>query len=128
MKNCHGWKSDARKEHKQCKKMLKSTNTTNIIVRYFNSLREIDSITAIQFHTIVQMMKKFPKLFGCVYNSLGYDEVSELIEPVVRLYHDILNRRKQATLDSDVYVPSCDMFYAEKYFRKICRLYGISFY
>lgn len=106
-------------------KEINHTRYVNTISKYFYSLGDAEHIDPLQFYAIVKMMKKFPKLFGCMYNILGYDEVSELLEPVVRLYHDLLNRRRQAMLDSDVYVPSGDMFYAEKYFRKICRLYGV---
>ena len=126
MKNRHGWKSDARKEHKRCKNMLKSINTTNTIIRYFNSLRDVDSITPKQFHTIVQMMKKFPKLFGCVYNSLGYDEVSELLEPVVRLYGNMLFNDPYAESLNNWELPH--FYITENTFGKICRLYGLSFY
>ena len=125
MKNVHGWKSYARKEHRRSKKMLRHTDRTLTIVQYFNSLAATDRITCRQFYAIAKMMKEFPKLFGCVYDTFGYDEVSELLEPIVRLRRDLLNRRRQAMLDSDVYVPSCDMFYAERHFIKICKLYGI---
>ena len=123
MKNMHGWKSNSRKEHRQSKKMLRHTDRTLTIVRYFNSLAGVDEINQTQFYAIVQMVKEFPKLFGCVHNTLGYDEVSELLMPVVRLYENMLfNDPYVESLNN----PELPYFYTtENTFRKICRLYGI---
>lgn len=107
-------------------KEINHTRYVNNIIRYFNSLRDVDSITPTQFRIIVQMMKKFPKLFGCVYNSLGYDEISELIEPVVRLYNDMLFRDPYVESLNNDKLP--EFLITENTFIKICRMYGIEIY
>lgn len=126
MKNMHGWKSNARKEHRRTKKMLRHIDRTLTIVQYFNSLATTDRINQSQFYAIVQMVKEFPKLFGCVHNTIGYDEVSEMLIPVIRLYENMLFNDPYTESLNNWELPH--FYITENTFRKICRLYGFDFY
>lgn len=116
----HSWKSDAGKLYRSAKKMRRLIERTETVVNYIKSLSYVRNIDETQFKCIVRIVEQFHKLFGCAYNTVGYDDASKMLEEVARLYDNLM-----------FYNPYCEFMHnrfscEDRKLRKICSLYGVN--